>query len=70
MVILGGWVFLMSEEPLLGSGFMVDGLGLGVQGLVSWANSTVGPCLGTYGGPRGAGVSYERGTPAGFGVYG
>ena len=23
----------------------------------------VGPCLGSYGGPRGGAVSYERGTP-------
>ena len=26
-------------------------------------DSTVGPCLGPYGGPREGGVSYERGTP-------
>ena len=29
---------------------------------------TVALCLGAYGDPRGAGVSYERGTPAGLGA--
>ena len=27
------------------------------------SDPTVAPCLGTYGDPRGVGVSYERGTP-------
>jgi len=34
MVILGGWVFLMSEVPLYRAGFGFRVSGLGVRGLV------------------------------------
>jgi hypothetical protein len=52
MVVLGGQAFLMSEVPLyLEKTAAVD--------------HTVGIYPRSYGGPRGVGVSYERGTPVG-----
>ena len=49
MVTLGGWVFIMSEEPHKKQPPPQD--------------PAVALCLGTYGDARGVGVSYERGTP-------
>ena len=59
MVILGGWVFLMSEVPM----YMSEVPLYLAHKKHPAARTLQWDYLGSYGGPKGGAVSYERVTP-------